>query len=63
MVLVVKQEVQEENVRSRKRMKSGREECKTVKKKPVISCKTYHSEAVEGLYVRRLILMYVKQIF
>jgi hypothetical protein len=36
MVLDVKQEVQEvqeENVRSRKRMKSGGEECKTVKKK------------------------------
>ena len=48
MVLVVKQEVQEvqeENVRSRKRTKSGREECKTVKKKPVVSCKTYHCEA------------------
>jgi hypothetical protein len=23
------------------------EECKTVKKKPVVSCKTYHGEVVE----------------
>jgi hypothetical protein len=30
--MVVKQEVQEENVRSRKRTKSRRQECKTVKK-------------------------------